>query len=61
MKAAIAPELDFIFGDIPFTGVNQPLADFDCTKTETDTGFKAAVSFGEGCRRTRDWIKREEE
>ncbi len=61
MKAAIAPELDFIFGDIPFTGVNQPLADFDCTKTETDTGFKAAVSFGEGCRRTRDWIKRGEE
>ncbi len=60
MKAAIAPELDFMFGDIPFTGVNQPLADFDCAKTEADTGFKAEVSFGEGCRRTRDWIEREE-
>lgn len=59
MKAAIAPELDFMFGDIPFTGVNQPLADFDCAKTEADTGFKAEVSFGEGCRRTRDWIERE--
>lgn len=55
MKAAIAPELDFIFGDIPFTGVNQPLEDFDCSKTEADTGFKAEISFGEGCRRTRDW------
>ena len=55
MKESIAPELDFIFGDIPFTGVNQPLEDFDCSKTERDTGFKAEISFGEGCRRTRDW------
>lgn len=55
MKEAIAPELDFVFGDIPFTGVNQPLEDFDCSKTEADTGFKAEISFGEGCRRTRDW------
>lgn len=55
MKAAIAPDLDFIFGDIPFTGVNQPLEEFDCSKTEADTGFKAEISFGEGCKRTRDW------
>lgn len=55
MKAAIAPDLDFIFGDIPFTGVNQPLEDFDCSETEKDTGFKAEISFGEGCRMTRDW------
>lgn len=55
MKAAIAPDLDFIFGDIPFTGVNQPLEDFDCSITEKDTGFKAEISFGEGCKRTRDW------
>lgn len=55
MKEAIAPDLDFIFGDIPFTGVNQPLEDFDCSKTEQDTGFRAQISFAEGCRRTRDW------
>ncbi len=55
MKEAIAPDLDFVFGDIPFTGVNQPLEEFDCSKTEADTGFKAEISFGEGCRRTRDW------
>lgn len=55
MKEAIAPDLEFIFGDIPFTGVNQPLGDFDCSKTEADTGFKAEISFSEGCRRTRDW------
>lgn len=55
MKEAIAPDLDFIFGDIPFTGVNQSLDDFDCKKTEQDTGFRAEISFGEGCKRTRDW------
>lgn len=55
MKAAIAPELEFVFGDVPFTGVNQPLEDFDCSKTETDTGFKAEISFAEGCRRTYNW------
>jgi len=56
MKAAIAPDLDFLFGDIPFTGVNLSLEEFDCSITEQDTGFKAKVSFGEGCRRTRDWM-----
>ncbi len=55
MKSAIAPDLDFIFGDIPYTGVNQPLIDFDCSKTEIDTGFKAEISFAEGCIRTKDW------
>lgn len=56
MKAAIAPDIDFRFGDIPFTGVNQPLEQFDCSKTETDTGFRAEIGFGEGCRRTHDWM-----
>ena len=55
MKASIAPDLDFVFGDIPFTGVDLPLSDFDCSKTESDTGFKAEVSFAKGCRKTRDW------
>ncbi len=55
MKEAIAPDLDFLFGDIPFTGINLTLEEFDCSKTEEDTGFKAQISFGEGCRRTRDW------
>jgi len=55
MKEAIAPDLDFSFGNIPFTGVNLSLDDFDCKKTEQDTGFRAEVSFGEGCKRTRDW------
>ena len=57
LKSAIAPELDFIFGDIPFTGINLPLEAFDCSKTERDTGFRAEISFAEGCRRTMEWLK----
>ena len=57
MQAAIAPGLNFHFGDIPFTGVDLPLSKFDCTQTERDTGFRAQISFAEGCRRTMDWWK----
>ncbi len=56
MKQSIAPDLDFIFGDIPFTGTNLPLNVFDCSQTEKDTGFKAEISFAEGTKRTRDWL-----
>ncbi len=55
MKEAIAPALDFVFGDLPFTGVNLPLSLFDGSATERDTGFRASISFGEGCHRTRNW------
>lgn len=60
MKAAIAPELDFIFGDIPFTGIDLPLSKFDCTQTEADTGFRAEIGFAEGCKRTMQWWKEQE-
>lgn len=55
MQASIAPDLPFVFGDIPFTGIDLPLSTFSCAQTEADTGFRAKVSFSEGCRRTRDW------
>ena len=61
MKDSIAPELDFHFGDIPFTGIDLPLSKFDCSVTEADTGFRAKVSFSEGTRRTMEWIKEQEE
>ena len=57
MRAAIAPKLDFQFGDIPFTGIDLPLSTFDCSDTERDTGFRAEIGFGEGCRRTMEWWK----
>ena len=61
MKAAIAPDLEFIFGDIPFTGIDLPLSSFDCSKTENDVGFRAEISFSEGARRTMEWLKTVEE
>lgn len=57
MKNAIANDLEFIFGDIPFTGINLPLEKFSGEITEQDTGFRAEISFAEGCRRTRDWLR----
>lgn len=57
MQGAVAPEIEFKFGDIPFTGVNLPLSLFDCSETEKDTGFRAETSFAEGCQRTAAWWK----
>lgn len=61
MKMSIAPNLDFIFGDVPFTGINLPIEKFDSYHTETDTGFKAKTSFAEGVKLTMDWLKSETE
>lgn len=57
MQQAIAPELAFAFGDVPFTGVDLPLSRFDCTETERDTGFRAQIGFADGCKRTMLWWK----
>ena len=57
MQAAIAPDIPFLFGALPFTGVDLPLSMFDCSQTEADTGFRAEISFAEGCRRTMEWWK----
>ena len=57
MQAANAPQLEFQFGDISFTGIDLPLSRFDCSQTEADTGFRAEISFSEGCRRTMEWWK----
>lgn len=57
MQSAIAPDLPFLFGDIPFTGIDLPLSRFDCSQTEADTGFRAEISFAEGCKRTMEWWK----
>lgn len=57
MKESIGKDVDFIFGDVPFNGVNLDLSVFDTKKTEEDTGFKAAVSFAEGTKKTYEWLK----
>jgi nucleoside-diphosphate-sugar epimerase len=57
MAAALCPERELIFGDVPFTGVNLPLEDYDCSITERDTGFKAQIPFSEGIKKTMEWLK----
>lgn len=57
MRETIAPDLPFLFGDIPFTGISLPLSAFDCSETEQDTGFTAKIPFHEGCKRTFGWWK----
>lgn len=59
MQSAIAPDLEFKFGDVPFTGIDLPLTRFDCSQTEADTGFRAEVSFAEGCRKTFKWWRKQ--
>lgn len=59
LKENLAPEQEFIFGDVPYTGVMMPLEDFDCSFTEQELGFKAKVPFREGVKRTMEWIKGE--
>ncbi len=57
MKEAVSPELDFIFGDIPFTGINMPVEKFSIDLLKEHTGFTPEVSFAEGTKRTMAWIK----
>lgn len=57
MKRVLAPDREFIFGDIPFTGANLPLSEYDCLITEKDTGFKAEISFMDGVRKTMEWLR----
>lgn len=56
IKETLAPDKEFAFGDVPFTGVNLPIEDFDCSLTENDTGFKAQISFKDGLKKTMQWI-----
>ncbi|WRS27303.1 NAD(P)-dependent oxidoreductase [Oscillospiraceae bacterium MB08-C2-2] len=60
MQSAIAVDLPFHFGDVPFTGIDLPLSRFDCSETQRDTGFRAEISFAEGCRKTMQWWKPQE-
>ena len=57
LKETLAPEQEFLFGDVPYTGVMMPLEDFDCSFTERELGFKAEVSFKKGVCKTMEWIK----
>ena len=50
LQKTLATNIEFIFGDVLFTGINTPLVTFITTNTERDTGFKATISFVDGSR-----------
>lgn len=55
LKNAVNTTSKFNFGGLPYNGIDLTIEELDCSKTERDTGFKAEISFAEGCRRTFDW------
>lgn len=57
MVASCGPEALPIFGDVPFTGTNMPLATFDIRDLKEDCSFEPEVSFAEGTKMTMDWLK----
>lgn len=57
MQRELAPDLPFIFGTVPFTGVNLPLELFNTDSLHNDTGFKPEVNFAVGCRKTMEWLR----
>lgn len=60
MKKNVAPNLHFMFGEVPYTGINLDLSYFDCSETKKDTGFQAEIGFEEGIVRTAEWLKKAE-
>lgn len=61
MAAACAPEASLQFGDVPFTGVDLPLSAFDTKQLERDCGFWPEVSFGEGTKKTMEWLREQKQ
>lgn len=57
MQQALAPDNKPLFGDVPFTGVNMPIEDFDISQIQEDCGFVPEISFAQGTKMTMQWIK----
>ena len=57
MQKAVAPNLSFHFGDVPYTGVDLPKELWDTKRVVDDTGFQASISFMEGIRRTKEYLR----
>lgn len=57
IRDAIDTNIELHLGEVPFNGVCLPDEEFDCTKLQNDTGYKAEVPFGLGIRNTVDWLR----
>lgn len=57
MKNQIDPNQELNFGQIPFTGINLNINDFNASELMKDTGFNCDVSFQEGIQKTYNWLR----
>lgn len=57
IKETLASERTFSFGEVPFTGVNIGLEQFNINLLKEHTGFKPSTSFKEGIIKTIEWLK----
>lgn len=53
------PNAKYIFGNVPFTGVDLPLETFSTKEIKKDCGFAPKVTFEEGVKKTYEWISKE--
>ncbi|MBR6064503.1 MAG: NAD-dependent epimerase/dehydratase [Bacteroidales bacterium] len=56
LTSSLDPTNPPIFGDIPYTGTNMSLSDFNTDNLRNDTGFVPEVSFEEGILLTKQWL-----
>lgn len=60
IRDIVAPDAALGFGEMPFNGVSLNYNEFDINALREDTGFIPKNSFEDGIKKTRDWIKRNE-
>lgn len=58
VNSAIAPEVDFSFGEDPDISKFLSIDEYDITKLREDTGYKPLVTFEEGIIRTFEYYKK---
>ena len=57
IRELLAPVAELHFGDVPFTGINLPLAVFSNSDLVNDTGFSCDVPFDDGILKTYEFLK----
>lgn len=57
LQSTVAPDVSLLFGDVPFTGIDMPIENFNPENLERDTEYKPVVSFRNGVQYTMNWLK----
>lgn len=59
IRNTLAPDREFCFGDVPFTGTNLELSVFNDSPLFSELGFRPEISFADGIKKTYDWLVKE--